>query len=331
MRNTVWIGLALSVLLPLATGTTAHSQGATFASADEASRALKASFDLWRSGRFEEAIPLGERVVAYDPGLRYANEREKVRLVASVDLALAYAFKGDVENAERCALLARAYAPRSAAIPVVLAWAVRERQRRGLPPRSVTADEQLTPKAWNTLAGAEGGSCGAGTVLTAQLKVGSGSMCVNGREVSLPRPFGVADGTGLVPIRPLVEALGGMVKWDDSTTSATADLASKCVTFTLGSPVGVAVGSQDHPLRLPVGPFLDQGNMIVPVRSLAEALGGKVEWSDQTETVSVTIPAPSTGSTEALQATANSPNCTSCQSLPPPVLADYAGAEETAK
>jgi len=97
-------------------------------------------------------------------------------------------------------------------------------------------------------------------------------------------------GNSLVAVRPACEGAGGAVAWDRSSWSASATLGDKYITFTLGSDVAVANGRE---VALPVAPYLNADwRMMVPLRTLAEALGGTVEWAPEPQIVYVTLPQP---------------------------------------
>jgi len=280
MRNVIAAMFALSLgIAPRLVWAAADAQPPAFASAEEASRALKGSFDLWRSGRVEEAIALGEGVVAYDPGLRYQSRTEKVGLLASLQLAMMYADKGEIERAEHYAVVAQRYAPRGAGPRIILAWAMRERQRRGLPARSL----------------------GTGGDPAAPLVVASGCGC------ALPVEPILRDGNTLSPLRVFCEARGATVTWDEATQSATASLGDKSITFTLGRAVasvqcpvaGPTTNNEQlttQEIALRVAPYLnEEGRMMVPLRPLVEALGGTVKWEPEAQIVYVNLPAAASG------------------------------------
>jgi hypothetical protein len=111
---------------------------------------------------------------------------------------------------------------------------------------------------------------------------------VEGRRFVSAPELSIERGASLAPLRALCEDLAAAVSWDESTQSATASLRAKAITFTLGSDIAMANGSQ---AALPVAPYLNaEWRMMVPVRPLVEALGGEVNWQPEGQMIHVTPP-----------------------------------------
>lgn len=92
------------------------------------------------------------------------------------------------------------------------------------------------------------------------------------------------DGTTLLPLRAVSEALGCKVGWDDPTQTVTVTKGQTTITFVIGSPV-MTIGDAAYPL--PHVPVLSHDRTFIPVRALSEALGFTVGWDAQSETVGV--------------------------------------------
>ena len=89
------------------------------------------------------------------------------------------------------------------------------------------------------------------------------------------------DGTVMVPMRDIFEALGATVEWIPGDISRI--IARKGLKFAemLVSDVQhryIFVNGKE--VDIPVGPILSDGHTLVPARAVAEALDAKVEWTD---------------------------------------------------
>jgi len=96
--------------------------------------------------------------------------------------------------------------------------------------------------------------------------------------------------TTLVPLRAIFQALGATVNWDGATQTVTAAKGQTSVKLQIGSRTAY-VNGQVVTLQVP-GKIM-QGNTMVPLRFLSEALGASVNWDGATQTI--TIVAQGTG------------------------------------
>ncbi len=90
--------------------------------------------------------------------------------------------------------------------------------------------------------------------------------------------------TTLVPLRSIFQALGATVGWDASTQTVTATKAQTSVKLQIGSRTAY-VNGQAVTLQVP-GKII-QGNTMVPLRFVSEALGASVEWDGTTQTINI--------------------------------------------
>lgn len=100
----------------------------------------------------------------------------------------------------------------------------------------------------------------------------------------------ISGGRTMVPVRALVEALGGEVDYQDNVVTFTVD--GYAYEFAIGSTT-VKVGptadnDKDTPkpedIEMDCAPYIKGGRTYVPVRFIAEALGYEVGWDSQYET-----------------------------------------------
>lgn len=110
------------------------------------------------------------------------------------------------------------------------------------------------------------------------------TITLEGRPIGFQvAPF-VLNGRTFTQIRPLAEAMGAQVTWDQAPQMVTVTRGTKTAQCQVGSEVGVVNGSGyliDEP------PFFIGQNVMVPVRFLAEALGYTVSWSQATKVVNL--------------------------------------------
>jgi hypothetical protein len=88
----------------------------------------------------------------------------------------------------------------------------------------------------------------------------------------------------MLPIRALIEALGGTVEWDPSLHAITLTLGSSVVTMTVGKNTADVGG---RTVKLDVPPTITNGRTLVPLRFVAENLGCQVTWDAPTRTATV--------------------------------------------
>jgi len=95
----------------------------------------------------------------------------------------------------------------------------------------------------------------------------------------------IINGRTLVPFRAVCERLGATVRWDSDARTVTAIRGDTVVVMAIGSKSptinGVAV-AVDQPA------IIVDGRALVPVRFIAKAFGGTVNWNASTRTVSIT-------------------------------------------
>ncbi|MDO9100319.1 MAG: stalk domain-containing protein [Caldisericota bacterium] len=117
------------------------------------------------------------------------------------------------------------------------------------------------------------------------LTIGSRNMEVNGLTRTLDAAPFIKDGRTLLPVRVLVEVLGGTVQWNPSTKTATVLLGSRTVALTIGSKTALVNGA---PITLDVAPEIKNGRTFLPLRALAENLGLDLAWEPISQTISLT-------------------------------------------
>ena len=91
----------------------------------------------------------------------------------------------------------------------------------------------------------------------------------------------IQNGRSMLPVRAIVEAMGGIVEWEGATGTVTMTHGSDTVTLIIGSDTAILNGNTE---TLDVAPMLINGRTMLPIRFIAECFGYDVGW-DGTEAV----------------------------------------------
>jgi hypothetical protein len=125
---------------------------------------------------------------------------------------------------------------------------------------------------------------------TIVLTVGRSDFTVNGTTQNLDSPPIIKNGRTLVPIRPIVESLGGNVSWDPVNKSVTISLGSTTVELWIGKNTAKVNGKSVliDPNNQKVVPEIINGRTMLPLRFVAENIGCTVQWDQATQTITLT-------------------------------------------
>ena len=110
-------------------------------------------------------------------------------------------------------------------------------------------------------------------------------VTLDGRNLTFDVPPRIVNDRVLVPLRFIFEVMGASVSWDGSSQTVTATKDDMVVVMPIGSNTPTINGEVVH---------LDQPGIIVddrtlaPLRFVAEAFGGTVEWDSAERTASIT-------------------------------------------
>jgi photosystem II stability/assembly factor-like uncharacterized protein len=127
------------------------------------------------------------------------------------------------------------------------------------------------------------------------LFIGSPKMTTSdGKVIALDSPPVIVEGRTLVPIRPIVEKLGGSVAWDNVERKVTITLGDKTLELWIGKNTAKVNGTT-VPIdssNTKVVPQIISGRTMLPVRFVAETLGARVDWDGTLKKITITYPAP---------------------------------------
>ncbi len=118
-------------------------------------------------------------------------------------------------------------------------------------------------------------------------------VLLDGKDLVFDVPPVIEEGRTLVPLRALFEALGAAVIWNPETRQVTAHKDDITVELTVGSKKAFWRGSKDgHEVTLEVPAQIIGDRVLVPLRFVSEALGGRVDWDEATRTVRISQARP---------------------------------------
>ncbi|MCX6083504.1 MAG: stalk domain-containing protein [Caldiserica bacterium] len=126
------------------------------------------------------------------------------------------------------------------------------------------------------------------------LHVGSPTMQVGSSSVVLDALPVIVEGRTLVPIRAVVESLGGTVAWDAGSRTVTISLDGTELKLVIGKSSALVNGKSTpvDSTNPNVVPQILNSRTMLPLRFVAESLGTDVQWEDLTQTITITYPKP---------------------------------------
>jgi hypothetical protein len=110
------------------------------------------------------------------------------------------------------------------------------------------------------------------------------SVILDGTPLSFDVPPQIINGRTMVPLRAIFEAMGATIEWDGATQTATATRGNTIVVLTVGD-ASPTVNGMVVPLDQPG--IIVGGRTLAPLRFIAEAFGGTVEWDGATQTATI--------------------------------------------
>ena len=101
-------------------------------------------------------------------------------------------------------------------------------------------------------------------------------------------------GRTVVPIRAIVEALGGTIEWDGTERKVTINFNGASVELWINKPRATVNGKVEwiDPENHDVRPIIINDRTMLPLRFVAESLGCKVEWNASTRTITIIYAEP---------------------------------------
>ncbi|MCM1566081.1 MAG: stalk domain-containing protein [Dehalobacter sp.] len=108
-------------------------------------------------------------------------------------------------------------------------------------------------------------------------------VILDGQNLSFDVPPTIENGSTLLPLRVIFEALGADVQWDGATQTVTANKSGTEIRLIIG---GVAYKNGQE-VQLSVPAKIIDGRTMVPLRFVSEAFGCQVSWDGATQTITI--------------------------------------------
>jgi len=122
------------------------------------------------------------------------------------------------------------------------------------------------------------------------LQIGNMTYTVNGSTRTLDSPPIIKNNRTLLPIRAIIEALGGTVGWDPNEKKVTVTLGSITIELWIGKNTA-KVNGVDTPIdstNSKVVPEIINSRTMLPLRFVTENLSCDVQWDGTTKTITIT-------------------------------------------
>jgi hypothetical protein len=114
----------------------------------------------------------------------------------------------------------------------------------------------------------------------------TGYMADNAAKTTDVAPF-IKDGRTFVAVRPVAEAFGAQIGWNEATQTVTLSRPDITVTIVIGSnAVTVVKDGVTTTVTADVAAFIKDGRTVLPFRAVGEAFGATVNYDAATQSVS---------------------------------------------
>jgi tetratricopeptide (TPR) repeat protein len=126
------------------------------------------------------------------------------------------------------------------------------------------------------------------TANTIVLRIGSPNMTVNGAETAIDASGSapvISDGVSMIPLRGVLETMGGSVTYDDVVGSVKAEFGGHTALIAAENDMAYIEGEA---ARLPAAPMTRGGSLYVPARLFADAFGAELAWDGAARSVTLT-------------------------------------------
>lgn len=101
----------------------------------------------------------------------------------------------------------------------------------------------------------------------------------------------IIKGSMMIPFRVLGEIIGAEVGWNSNTSEASYVLGPKKIVLRKDiAKARIVFGGFEKSIQVSPAPTNIQGNIMVPLRFVTNALGGQVSWDEPTKTATIQFP-----------------------------------------
>ncbi len=124
--------------------------------------------------------------------------------------------------------------------------------------------------------------------ISISMQIDNPIMTVNAVETEIDEGRGttpvIVNERTLVPIRAVIEAMGGTVSWEQETQTATLNYGSDEIRLIIDSTTAYLNGNAQ---TIDVAPTIINERTMLPIRFIAESFGFDVDWDNNTRTVTI--------------------------------------------
>ncbi len=121
-------------------------------------------------------------------------------------------------------------------------------------------------------------------IITPNMRYSSIRVTLNGVQLRFNQPPIIENGRTLVPLRAIFETMGVGVEWNNDSQTVTAVEDDTTIIMQIGNKV---INKNGQNITLDVPPKIVGGRTLVPTRAVAEGFGAKVDWDENTRTVTI--------------------------------------------
>lgn len=123
-------------------------------------------------------------------------------------------------------------------------------------------------------------------------QIGNSTFTVNGTSNALDSPPIIKNSVILLPIRAVVEALGGTVFWNETERKVTILLGSTTIELWIGKNTAIVnrLTNLIDPLNNEVVPEIINNRTMLPLNFVANSLGATIDYNETTQTITVVFP-----------------------------------------
>lgn len=123
-------------------------------------------------------------------------------------------------------------------------------------------------------------------------KSGYVNVLVNNKEITTNPAAHIVNGNTFIPLRGVFEALGAKVEWESAIQQVVIRYIDKTVILQIGSKkarvlTGTGTKTTSSEFDIPVAPFIKEGSTFIPLRFVAESIGGEVKWYQDDYTAAI--------------------------------------------
>lgn len=125
------------------------------------------------------------------------------------------------------------------------------------------------------------------------LQIGNPIMTVNEKQIQIDKDGAVSpvliEGRTYLPVRAIMEAMGGTADWDDKSQTAVLSYDDAQIALKINSATAYFNGEEKN---IEAAPVILNGRTMLPIRFIAESFGFYVEWSSAEQLVTISKSKP---------------------------------------